>query len=355
MKTRVLGRTGLEVGVLGLGTEHLEQNRETMEDVLRTAVEAGVNYVDLLYPDPEGEPAFWDNLAPLLQAYREKLVLAAHWGQGPGRDGDLNGAQRWFDQVLARLGNDYAEIAIVATIDTEEQWDCWGQPAVERLVRYREQGRVGHIGMSGHFCSTALKAVRSGLIDVLMYGVNLVHHESADIDHLLETCDQCDVGVVAMKPYYGGSLLNYDGRPTGITPVQCLSYTLSRSLATTIPGVKNGDELRAALRYLEAGDKEQDWRPAIPLMHQGLAGHCVRCNHCLPCPSNIDIGETILLVGLTSWGGVNDWLRGMYDNLPVKASACIECGLCVERCPFSVDVIAKMHEAVDLYESSVPA
>jgi predicted aldo/keto reductase-like oxidoreductase len=154
-----------------------------------------------------------------------------------------------------------------------------------------------------------------------------------------------------MKPYRGGTLLNHSGRPTGITPVQCLAYTLSRSVATTIPGVKDGDELRAALRYLEASDEEKDWHSAIPLMHQGLAGECVRCNHCLPCPADIDIGETILLVGFASWDGVNDWLRAWYGKLPAKASACIECGVCTERCPFGVDVIARMQEAVELYES----
>ena len=88
-------------------------------------------------------------------------------------------------------------------------------------------------------------------------------------------------------------------------------------------------------------------------MHHSLAGHCVRCNHCLPCPADIDIGQTILCVGFAQWEGVTDMLRGWYEALPAKASVCIECGVCEERCPFGVEVIAKMQQAVELYESQV--
>jgi predicted aldo/keto reductase-like oxidoreductase len=43
---------------------------------------------------------------------------------------------------------------------------------------------------------------------------------------------------------------------------------------------------------------------------------------------------------------VKEW----YAEFPVKASACVACGVCVERCPFDVDIIAKMHEAVEVFE-----
>jgi predicted aldo/keto reductase-like oxidoreductase len=35
---------------------------------------------------------------------------------------------------------------------------------------------------------------------------------------------------------------------------------------------------------------------------------------------------------------VKEW----YAGFPVKASACVECGVCVERCPFDVDILTKM-------------
>jgi predicted aldo/keto reductase-like oxidoreductase len=39
-----------------------------------------------------------------------------------------------------------------------------------------------------------------------------------------------------------------------------------------------------------------------------------------------------------------------YAEFPVKASACVECGVCVERCPFDVDILAKMREAAAVFE-----
>ena len=44
---------------------------------------------------------------------------------------------------------------------------------------------------------------------------------------------------------------------------------------------------------------------------------------------------------------VKEW----YAGFPVKASACVECGVCVERCPFGVDIIAKMREAAVVLET----
>ncbi len=80
IERRKLGKTGLDVGVIGLGTEHLEQKAKVLEGVLRVAVEAGANYVDQLYVESD----YWNTLGPLFCSYRDDLVLAVHWGAARG-------------------------------------------------------------------------------------------------------------------------------------------------------------------------------------------------------------------------------------------------------------------------------
>jgi aryl-alcohol dehydrogenase-like predicted oxidoreductase len=54
MEYRKLGRTGLDVSAIGLGTEYLNgQSRETVVSVVREAVDRGVNYFDLVFSFPE--------------------------------------------------------------------------------------------------------------------------------------------------------------------------------------------------------------------------------------------------------------------------------------------------------------
>ncbi len=52
MEYHALGRTGLQVGALGLGPEHVERQRATMEGILALDVEAGIDYVDLSTSTP---------------------------------------------------------------------------------------------------------------------------------------------------------------------------------------------------------------------------------------------------------------------------------------------------------------
>ena len=76
-----------------------------------------------------------------------------------------------------------------------------------RLQGYQDQGRIGHIGLSGHNETVALEVVRSGMVDLLMFPVNLVGHDDERNRAILRACAEADVGLVAMKPYHGGTLL----------------------------------------------------------------------------------------------------------------------------------------------------
>ena len=349
MEYRTLGRTGLEVSVIGLGTEHLTQTRDNMQEVLGIAVDAGVNYIDVLYSNPEDDASFWDSIAPELNRYRDDLVLMAHWGPSDMYP-DPAKCQHCLDLALERVDNGYFEGVMLTVVDSEETWSGWAQASLERLLPYKERGQIGHIGLSGHAAPTAIKAAQSGLIDVVMFLINLLGHDDEEVQALYEACAEQDVGLVAMKAYNGGTLLSIKGEPSGITPAQCLHYVLSQPVATVVPGPKNADEMRATLRYLEATDEEKAYGEVSANIHELLAGQCTYCQHCLPCPEEIGIPWIIWHLDQVQSRGI-DVIREWYAKFPVKASACVECGECLERCPFDVDIIAEMQEAVALLET----
>ena len=356
METRILGRTGLEVGVIGLGTEHLTFNRENMDAVLDLAVPAGVNYIDLVYSDPlDAHADYWQAIGPAVRRHRERLVLCLHWGFVYHEPVDR--CQCCFDQALDLLGNGYAEVAMVTMVDSESLWQNWAMQGIERLDRHRRDGRVGFIGLSNHNVDVARMAVESGLIDVLMFPVNLYqHHGDTARAALLETCAARGVGVVAMKPNYGGRLLTIVGRPTGITPAQCLHYVLSQPVAAAVPGPRNADQMRQALRYLEASNEEKQFTPLHDELVERLRGQCVWCNHCLPCPQDISIPLVIYCLEYVEFcsgtRASEQYNRELYASLPVKASDCIKCEVCLERCPFDVDIIGRMRRAVEVFETA---
>ncbi len=343
MEHRKLGRTGLDVGVIGLGTEHLERKRETLDTVLGIATDAGVSYVDLLYVEAD----YWEEFGPIYRSYRDKLVMAVHWASGPCCDLDF--CQRSFDNILSIVGNDYVEVAMMTMIDEDERQGEWLAKSLEHLRRYQEQGRVGYIGGSAHDVTKATQAVESGVLDVLMFPVNMLGHDDEKQHALYQACVDQGTGLVAMKPYNGGTLLSVGNKPSGITPAQCLSYVFSLPVPTAVPGPKTVEELEGTLHYLQASAEERDHHPVIANLHDRLAGQCVYCQHCLPCPEGIEIGNLFWIVDHAR-DGVTDDLKGWYSSFSAKASACTECGVCVERCPFEVDVIPRMREAVRLFE-----
>jgi predicted aldo/keto reductase-like oxidoreductase len=94
-------------------------------------------------------------------------------------------------------------------------------------------------------------------------------------------------------------------------------------------------------------DRQTFERIAGQLLTAGK-GDCVYCNHCLPCPVQINIGETLMQLDAAA-GGLTADLEAAYRKLGVPASACTACRVCEKRCPWSVPVVDRMKRAVEVF------
>ncbi len=376
MKHRTLGGTGLEVGIISLGTEYLiDLPRETVVSVIHSAIEQGINYFDLFYAQPE----FRDNMRVAFEGCRHRVLLAAHLGSAEvdgqyEKTRDLDISKHFFLDFLARYRTDYVDVLFVHNVDSQEDYDKQMNSGglLEMANRFRREGKTRFIGFSGHNTVTSRQAVESGNIDVLMFPINLANHAMPGRGELLEACVANGVGLIVMKPFAGGNLLSKESllkiadaqmgrretpgarmrfkKSTTITPVQCLSYVLDQAGASTVvPGCADLGQLQASLAYLDTDEEQKDYSAALPDFVEYRTGQCVYCNHCLPCPSEIDVGLTLRLLMKAEQELIPE-LRTEYDGMSSKASACIQCGDCMERCPFGVDVISRMEKAVDTFE-----
>ena len=125
-------------------------------------------------------------------------------------------------------------------------------------------------------------------------------------------------------------------------------------VSTIVTGCRNIEELQETLAFLDSGSREKDYSAVLPDFINYNTGKCVHCNHCLPCPVNINIGETLRLMQLAapgpSPGEVQAEIIAAYRRLENNASDCIQCGDCTKRCPFGVDVITQMETTAGLFK-----
>jgi len=376
LNQRTLGRTGIAVTEIGLGTEFLlGVPRDDVVSVVCEAIDHGINYVDMFWAHPQ----FRDNMGAAFRDRRKDATITAHLGSTLAGDQyaisrDPEVCTDFFHDYLTRMETDHADILFLHNCNTPQDYDAVVSPGglLDLAQSFIKQGKARFIGLSCHNVATAFRAIESGAIDVLMFPVNLASYAVPGKEELLPACAKHNVGLVAMKVFGGGSLLrekriieledyqmgrqqmpgapsHYD-KPAEITPVQCLAYVLDQQeVATIVPGCKSVEELHAALHVYDSTEEEKDYRHILPAFAQFATGECVYCNHCLPCPSKIDIGK---LISLLEQGKreITEEIRTSYDELSSKASDCVECGECSDRCPFGVDVISKMKEAAALFE-----
>ena len=200
-----------------------------------------------------------------------------------------------------------------------------------------------------------------GVIDLVMFSINpgydYRHGDYAigsveERAALYRRCEAEGVGISVMKAFSGGQLLNPHTSPFGnaLTEYQCIQYALDKpGVLTVLPGIRNCEDLRRILGFLNAAAEEKDYSILGSFAPQDAAGKCVYCNHCQPCPAGLDVGLINKYYDLAKAG--DQLARSHYDKLEKKAGDCVGCGHCDNRCPFHVaqsDRMTEIHAYFDL-------
>ena len=194
------GRTGhlssrVIFGAAGLDT----MSQARADEVLGILLELGVNHIDTAadYGDSELR------IAPFMARHRDRFFLATKTAE---RTAD--GARASLERSLTRLGVDRVDLIQLHNLVEEDDWTVAHGPggALEALARAREEGLVGHIGVTGHglrIASMHLRSLERFDYDsvLLPYNFLLLRDPSyrADVEALLSACADGGVAVQTIK------------------------------------------------------------------------------------------------------------------------------------------------------------
>ncbi len=381
MEYRILGRTGIKVSEIGLGGEWFNgKTAAQAQAIIDKAREVGINFIDIFMPQAQTR----DIIGKALQNKRDQFIIQGHLctvyeDDQYGRTRDIAKTKASFNDLLKRLNTDYIDIGMIHYVDSEDDYQAvFATEIIEYAKELKAAGIIKHIGLSSHNPKIALKAVATGLIDVLMFSINPAYdmeHADTDIDNLLEykgmgehnwaideirqnlynSCESLGVAITVMKALGAGSLLNAKLSPFAVamTVPQCIQYCLDRNgVKVVIIGCNNPQEIMTAINYYNLDKKDRDY---AHIFNSGkeivMTGRCMYCNHCQPCPSQIDIAAVTKYLDLAlQQETVPDTVHQHYFSLEKNASDCIMCGQCEPNCPFGVKVRENMTKASAIFK-----
>ncbi len=367
MEYRKLPHGVERIGVLGIGTGGIQNNTDAeIEQIIRTAMDHGVNFFDLC----AGAKNVYAPFGRAIAGQRDKVMFQLHFGAVYNKKGeygwsrDLNKIKSTFAWELETLGTDYADFGFLHCIDEDEDFDkITSSGILDFVLEQKRSGIVRHIGFSSHTPSVASRVLDEVPgVDLMMFSINPAYDleqgdelsigTNAERMELFRKCEAMDVGISVMKPFHGGKLLDGKTSPFGIgmTHAQCIRYALDRpGVLTVVPGVRNLDNLKVLLHCIDASEHETDYSIISQFTPAAAMGNCVYCNHCQPCPVGIDVGLVNKYYDLALAG--DKMAANHYEKLSVKADACIGCGHCDARCPFKAGQSARMKEIAEYFKN----
>ena len=322
MEYRVLGKTGLKISRLGFGGIPIQRiDAEGTKVLMHQMMDAGINYIDTA----RGYTVSEEYLGYALEGIREHFVIAT---KSMARTKEAMAAD--IDISLKNLRTDYIDLYQVHNATPEQLYQVMAPGgALEALQEAKAAGKIGHIGLTSHSLETFKLALDLDWVETFMFPYNIVETQA---EKLIAECAKRNIGFVDMKPLAGGAIED---------ATLALRYICANDAVTVvIPGMAETRELEQNMAAVNntAPITAEEKAGFLEVRNQLGTNFCRRCNYCQPCAAGINISGAFLFDGYLQRYGLGDWAKERYATMPVKASACIGCGACEDRCPYNLPI-----------------
>lgn len=363
MQYRNFGKLKWKVSALGFGAMRLPiTNNDSSKiaqdqatDMLRYAIDHGVNYVDTAYPYHGGQSELFVGKV-LKDGYRDKVKLATKLPCWLVKTYDDFG--KYFNEQLGKLQTEHIDFYLLHGLNKSRWTEMHGLGVLQWAEKEIKDGRIKHLGFSFHDDFDSFKSIVDGYDK---WAFCQIQYNYMDIKNQAGTrglryAASRGLAVVIMEPILGGRLVNppqpimdlwataQEKRSPADWALQWLwdqpeiSVVLSgmSTMAQVVENVASA-EISAVcglqkdeLELIEQVHDRYNTLSPIP---------CTRCDYCMPCPNGVNIPRNFEIYNQGTMYDKVDDARSAYNNwLPEdeRAHNCIECLECEEKCPQNI-------------------
>ncbi len=318
-----MGKTGIETVKLGFGGIPIQRVSEAQAiEVILYALEKGMDFIDTsrVYTTSE------TRIGKALKETDKKVVVAT---KSFSRSAD--GILKDVEISLKELQLEYIDIYQCHGISSEDEYRLVTSPdgALSGLLKAKEQGLIGHVGITGHSLDLLGKVLDDGLFETIMVCFSFL--EPAAKEKIIPKAREKGVGIIAMKPFSGGVIE---------APEAALKWILSCPDILVLAGVEERRLIDQNWKAFQGGyDLTDEEKQTIQEISKEFdKKFCRRCDYCQPCPAEIPIQFVLGARSLVKRMGPASIQNPMFAKMWERAANCTECGDCMERCPYKLPI-----------------